>query len=90
VIRLNREIAKANLRWGAPRIHGELLKLGIDISQASVAKYLKRATNPHGYRQTWKTFLKNHTKDVVAIAFFLVPTIWLSRLYVIVILSHDR
>jgi putative transposase len=90
VIRLIREIAKANPRWGAPRIHGELLKLGFDISQASVAKYLKRATNPHGYRQTWKTFLKNHTKDVVAIDFFLVPTIWFKRLYVLVILSHDR
>jgi putative transposase len=90
VIRLIREIARANPRWGAPRIHGELLKLGIDISPASVENYLKRATNPHDYRQTWKTFLKNHTKDVVAIDFFLVPTIWFKRLYVLVILSHDR
>ncbi len=90
VVKLIREISIANPRWGAPRIHGELLKLGIDVSQSSVQKYLLRSKFPRPFKQDWRTFLKNHTKEVVAIDFFLVPTIWLSRLYVLVILSHDR
>ncbi len=90
VIKLIREISIANRRWGAPRIHGELLKLGIEISQASVQKYLLRSHFPRPFKQDWRTFLKNHTKDVIAMDFFLVPTIWFHRLYVLVILSHDR
>jgi hypothetical protein len=63
----------ANPLWGAPRIHGELLKIGIEVSQATVAKYLARYPNPPS--QTWRTFLKNHAKDLVSVDFFIVPTI---------------
>src|SRR5437867_4940400 len=58
-------------RWGAPRIHGELLKLGIQVSQATVAKYMVRHRKPPS--QSWPTFLKNHAKDLVSADFFIVP-----------------
>jgi hypothetical protein len=61
-------MAQANPRWGAPRIHGELLKLGIDISQATVAKYMGRRRKPPS--QTWRTFLRNHIGQIVAADFF--------------------
>jgi hypothetical protein len=60
----------ANPRWGAPRIHGELLKLGMEVSQATVAKYMVRHRKPPS--QTWRTFLKNHMKDSVSADFFVV------------------
>jgi putative transposase len=69
---LIRTIAQANPRWGAPRIHGELLKLGIDVSQATVAKYMGRRRPPPS--QTWRTFLRNHIGQIVAADFFVVPT----------------
>jgi len=78
----------ANPRWGAPRIHGELLKLGFELSQATVAKYMVRRRKPPS--QTWRTFLKNHTKEIVAADFFVVPTAFFQVLFVFVILSHDR
>jgi putative transposase len=78
----------ANPRWGAPRIHGELLKLGIQVSQATVAKYRVRPRKPPS--QTWRTFLKNHIQDLVSADFFVVPTITFRLLFVFVILSHDR
>jgi transposase InsO family protein len=87
-IHLIRKIALANPLWGAPRVHGELLKLGIDIAQSTVEKYMpkrKRRTP-----QTWKTFLKNHSKEIVAIDFFIVPTLKLKMLWNLVVLSHDR
>src|SRR4030095_1630103 len=65
-------MAQANPRWGAPRIHGELLKLGIDVSQATVAKYMGRRRQPPS--QTWQTFLRNHVGQIVAGDFFVVPT----------------
>ncbi len=68
---LIRTISLANPRWGAPRIHGELLKLGMDVSQATVATYMIRARRPPS--QTWRTFLTNHAKDIVAADFFVVP-----------------
>jgi putative transposase len=85
---LIRRMSIANPHWGAPRIHGELLKLGIEISQASVAKYMIRNRRPPS--QTWKTFLKNHMADMVSADFFVVPTITFRLLFVFVILSHDR
>ena len=85
---LIRKMSIANPRWGAPRIHGELLKLGIEVSEATVAKYMVRHRKPPS--QTWRTFLKNHTKNLVAADFFVVPTISFRILYVFVILAHER
>src|SRR3989442_2263323 len=78
----------ASPRWGAPRIHGELLKIGIAVSQATVAKYMVRHRKPPS--QTWRTFLKTHAKDLVSADFFVVPTITFQLLFVVVILDHDR
>ena len=78
----------ANPRWGAPRIHGELLKLGIQISQTTVAKYMVWHRKPPS--QNWRTFLKNHMQTLVSADFFVVPTITFRLLFVFVILSHDR
>jgi len=85
---LIRKMSLANPRWGAPRIHGELLKIGIAVSQATVAKYMVRHRKPPS--QTWRTFLKNHAKDLVSADFFVVPTITFQLLFVFVILDHDR
>jgi transposase InsO family protein len=88
VRKLIRQMSLANPRWGAPRIHGELLKIGIEVSQATVAKYMARHRKPPS--QTWRTFLKNHAKDLVSADFFVVPTITFQLLFAFVILSHDR
>jgi transposase InsO family protein len=85
---LIRTMSKNNSLWGAPRIHGELLKLGINISQATVAKYMVRHAKPPS--QAWRTFLKNHTKQLASIDFFTVPTISFRILYVYLVLSHER
>ena len=69
---LIRTMAQANPRWGGPRIHGELLKLGIDVCQATVAKYMVGRRRPPS--QTWRTFLRNHLGQIVAADFFVVPT----------------
>jgi len=78
----------ANPRWGAPRLHGELRKLGIAISQATVAKYMSRHRKPPS--QNWRTFQKNHMQTLVSVDFFGVPTITFRILFVLVILSHNR
>jgi hypothetical protein len=65
-------MATANPLWGAPRIHGELLKLGLDISERTVSRLLPRTRRPPS--QTWKTFLDNHVGDLVSVDFFTVPT----------------
>jgi putative transposase len=85
---LIRKMSKENPLWEAPRIHGELLKLGVEISQATVAKYMVRQTKPPS--QTWRTFLENHCKELVSIDFFTVPTLTFRILYVFLVLSHDR
>jgi putative transposase len=82
------QMSLANPRWGAPRIHGELLKIGIEVSQATVAKYMVRKRKPPS--QSWRTFLRNHAKDLVSVDFFVVPTITFQLLFVFVILDHDR
>jgi hypothetical protein len=82
------KMSLANPRWGAPRIHGELLKLGFQLSQATVAKYMVRHRKPPS--QTWHTFLKNHMKDLVSADFFVVPTISFRILFVFVTLDHLR
>jgi transposase InsO family protein len=86
--KLIRQMQSANIGWGAPRIHGELLKLGIDISQATVSKYMVRQQKPPS--QTWRTFLENHADCIAGIDFFTVPTATFRILYVFIVLSHDR
>jgi transposase InsO family protein len=81
-------MCRANLLWRAPRIHGELLKLGLEVSEATVSKYMIRGRQPPA--QTWRTFLENHAKDLAAIDFFTAPTATFRVLFVLVILSHDR
>src|SRR6202047_460585 len=71
--RLIRDMSLANPLWGAPRIHGELLKLGIDIGQTSVAKYMARCRKPPS--QGWKTFLRNHADGIASMDLFIVPTL---------------
>src|SRR5262245_31383664 len=86
---LIRTIAQDNPLWGAPRIHGELLKFGVDVSQATVAKYIRRRdTTPPS--QTWRTFLANHLQQLAAADFFVVPTATCRLLFVLVILAHER
>ena len=86
--RLIREMSIANPLWGAPRIHGELLKLGIDIGQTSVAKYMARRRGPPS--QGWKTFLHNHADGIAAMDLFVVPTISFRLLYGLLIMGHGR
>ncbi len=76
-----------NVLWGTPRIHSELLKLGVTVSQATVAKYIVRHRKPPS--QTWKTVLTNHVSQLVSVDFFTVPTIWFEILFVFVVLAHD-
>ena len=87
--RLIREMSFDNPLWGAPRIHGELLKLGIGVAQSTVAKYMVlRSRRPPS--QSWKTFLRNHAPDVAAIDLFVAPTIGFRLLYGLVILHLER
>src|SRR3989454_725360 len=81
-------MAAANPLWGAPRIHGELLKLGIDVAERTVSRLLPKRPSPPS--QTWRTFLTNHVRDLVSIDFFTVPTARLRVLFVFVVLAHDR
>ena len=85
---LIRTISRQNPIWGAPKIHGELPKLGIDIGETSVSKYMVRRRRPPS--QTWSTFLDNHMKSLVSVDFFTVPTIRFQVLYVFLVLAHHR
>jgi hypothetical protein len=81
-------MSETNPLWGAPRIHGELLKLGVTVSQAAVAKYMVRRRRPPS--QTRRTFLANHVTQMMAADFFVVPTMTYRLPFVLVILAHDR
>jgi putative transposase len=81
---LIRMMSRHNPMWGAPRVHGELLKLGIEITEPTVAKYMLRRRKPPS--QTWRTFLENHVKSMVSVDFFTVPTIRFQVLYVFLVL----
>ena len=85
---LVRAMSIENPLWGAPRIHGELLKLGFDIGQTSVAKYIVRRKGPPS--QGWKTFLHNHADGIAAMDLFVVPTISFRLLYGLLIMGHGR
>jgi hypothetical protein len=77
-----------NPLWGAPRIHGELLKLGIDVSQATVSKYMINSHRPPS--QTWRTFMRNHMHCLASMDFFVLPTATFRLLFVFIILHHER
>jgi hypothetical protein len=77
-----------NPLWGAPRIHGELLKLGFAVAQSSVAKYMVKRRGPPS--QGWRTFLRNHAPDIAAMDLFVAPTIGFDLLYAFVIVRLDR
>jgi hypothetical protein len=85
---LIRRISRENPLWGAPRIHGELLKLGIEIAQSTVAKYMVRRRGPPS--QGWKTFLRNHAPHIAAVDLFVVPTIGFRLLYGLAIIHLER
>jgi transposase InsO family protein len=80
---LIRQMSRDNWLWGAPRIHGELLKLGIEVAQSTVAKYMVK-------RPSWTTFLRNHGAEIAAADMFVVPTIGFKLLYCLVLLAHGR
>jgi putative transposase len=88
ILGLIRQMSRDNSLWGAPRIHGELLKLGITVSQATVSKYMARHRKPPS--QSWRTFLTNHAKDIVSVDFFTVPTATFRVLFVFLVLSDQR
>jgi putative transposase len=79
---------QTNPTWGAPRIVGELRKLGIDVAKSTVEKYRVRPPRPSS--PSWKTFVKNHVQALVALDFFLVPTVTHKVLFVLLILAHKR
>ena len=81
-------MSRNNPLWGAPRIHGELLKLGIDIGETSVSKYMVRNRKPPS--QTWKTLVTNHLTTLVSVDFFIVPTKRFQVLPVFLVLARDR
>src|SRR6202022_21443 len=85
---LIRQMSTENQLWGAPRIHGELLKLGFSVAQSSVAKYMVKRRGPPS--QGWRIFLRNHASDIAAMDLFVVPTIGFKLLYGFVIVRIDR
>src|SRR6266478_219899 len=85
---LIRQMSTENQLWGAPRIHGELLKLGFSVAQSTVARYMVKRRGPPS--QGWKTFQRNHAPDIAAMDLFVVPTIGFDLLYVLVIVRLAR
>lgn len=85
---LIRQMSRANPLWGAPRIHGELLKLGVAVSQAAVSKYMVRSRKPPS--QSWRAFLANHARDIVSIGFFTVPTVTFRVLFAFLVMGNQR
>jgi Homeodomain-like domain len=84
---LIRRMSKENPKWGASRIHGELLMLGFEVAQSTVSKYMVRGGPPS---QGWKTFFRNHAQAIAAVDLFVVPTLTFKRLFAFLVLSHDR
>jgi len=79
-----------NATWGAPRIHGELLMLGFDVSERTTSRWMKRAPKDARPGKDWLTFLRNHKEAIAAMDFFTVPTVTFSVLYCLFVISHDR
>lgn len=87
---LIRRMVEENVAWGAPRIHGELIKLGFDISERTVSRYLGRLSRPDKAGQLWLTFLRNHREAIAALDFFAVPTVIFRVLYCLFVIEHGR
>lgn len=85
---LIKQMGRENPTWGAPRIHGELLLLGYDICESTISNYLVKDNRPPS--QSWRTFLKNHARQIAAVDFFAVPTVHFSILYCFIVLEHHR
>jgi len=83
---LIRQMSKENPLWGAPRIHGELVKLGFDVAESTVSKYLVKHRGPPS--QTWRTFLRNHADAIAAVDLCLVPTVTFEFLFAFLVVSH--
>ena len=83
-------MVKENSTWGSPRIHGELLKLGFDVSERTVSRYIRRLSPPEQARKLWATFLRNHREVITAMDFFTVPTLSFRVLYCFFVIEHDR
>src|SRR5438105_8425569 len=84
---LIRQMSKENPKWGASRVHGELLMLGFEVAQSTVSKYMVRGGSPS---QGWKTFFRNHAQAIAAIDLFVVPTLTFERLFAFLVLGHGR
>ena len=80
-------MSKENPKWGASRIHGELLMLGFEVAQSTVSKYMVQGQSPS---QGWRTFFRNHAQAIAAIDLFVVPTLTFERLFAVLVLGHDR
>ena len=87
---LIRRMVKENPSWGAPRIHGELLKLGFEVSERTVSRYLRRVSPAEQARKLWGTFLRNHREVITAMDFFTVPTLTFRVLYCFFVIEHGR
>jgi hypothetical protein len=87
---LIRRLAQENQHWGAPKIHGELQKLGFVVSERSVARYLRRMQRRGDPARNWLTFLQNHREVIVAFNFFTVPTVTFQLLYCFFVIEHGR
>src|SRR5438874_10899938 len=79
-----------NPTWGAPRIHGELLMLGFDVSERTVSRWMKRAPRESDSAQRWLAFIRNHRETIAAMDFFTVPTVTFGVLYCFFVISHNR
>jgi len=79
-----------NPTWGAPRIHGELIMLGFDLSERTISRWMKRAPRDPEPAKCWLTFLRNHREAIAAMDFFTVPTLTFGLLYCLFIISHSR
>ena len=84
------QMVAENPTWGAPRIHGELLKLGLDLSEPTVSRWMRRAPRPLDPGKRWLTFLRNHREAIAAMDFFTVPTLTFGILYGFFVIGHDR
>src|SRR5215510_15980378 len=84
---LIQRMSSENPKWGASRIHGELLMLGFEVAQSTVSKYMVRGRSPS---QSWKTFFRNHAQAIAAIDLFVVPTLTFERLFAFLVLGHGR
>ena len=83
-------MVEENPTWGGPRVHGELLKLGFDLSERTVSRYVRRLTPRDQARKLWAAFLRNHRDVIVAMDFFTVPTLTFRVLYCFFVIEHGR